>query len=319
MLREQAKIIPRVIDHFPEHLRFEDIEAQRLDGSFEIKTGRVIFSGGEALIPDVREMLLYPALERLNQRYGKDGVKLVIQTAGDFLDERVLEELLERNIWTVSISSLDDFHKGMENGGAERHKERLLSLFEKYDMTDSGLAAQDLKPNAGAERLYNFFGATPDAWIGKLWPSGRAWEHGLSSARYADNFCNNWSGALGFLDYGRSGSEVAIDANGDVYPCCRKTSLSYGNLTEEPLMEILQSLSGAAPFEALATGAPERMGLSFGVSCKDFRHRATVEVEDLSGGTRIYSNPCIGCDSIHQEFMAPLLKQLAAERAAKRG
>jgi hypothetical protein len=58
------------------------------------------------------------------------------------------------------------------------------------------------------ESIFSFFGATPDAWIGKLWPSGRAWTNGLSTALYKDNFCNAWSGGLNFLNVGYSGKEL---------------------------------------------------------------------------------------------------------------
>ena len=117
---------------------------------------------------------------------------------------------------------------------------------------------------------YSFFGATEDAWIGKIWPRGRAWEHSLSTATIEDNFCNAWSGGLNFLRRGFSGSEVSVDPNGDVFPCCLKTARPLGSLREERLDDILDSLIGHPAFEAGAMGHPERMGLTQGWSVARF-------------------------------------------------
>ena len=77
--------------------------------------------------------------------------------------------------------------------------------------------------NVNVTKRFDFFGATDDSWIGKLWPRGRAWTNSLSRATLADNFCDRWSGGLNFLRHRYSGSEVPIEPTGDVYPCCIKT------------------------------------------------------------------------------------------------
>ena len=309
MVAFQAERLPAIVNHFPETMAFLDLEDQQPDGSFRERIGRVILAGGEVLLPHVREKLLYPALDLLNRRYGPDGVKLVVQTGGEFLDERVLDALLAHGVWTVSVSSLDEYHHRPKDGEAERLKDRLTGLFESADMVPSDRAAQDLKPMS-SERLYNFFGATPDVWIGKLWPSGRAWRNNLSTAEYKDNFCANWSGARGFLDMGLSGSEVAVDPDGRVYPCCRKTIHPLGDLTREPLDRILKSLVGVPAFEALTCGAPERMALSYGLSPDDFRTLSTVRP-----GGRVYVNRCLGCDAIFRKYLKPCLDELSRRRA----
>ena len=66
-------------------------------------------------------------------------------------------------------------------------------------MRQSGLSATTRNWHEEPGPLYSFFGATPDSWIGKLWPRGRAWQNNLSQATLADNFCNRWSGGLNFL------------------------------------------------------------------------------------------------------------------------
>ncbi len=160
--------------------------------------------------------------------------------------------------------------------------------------------------------LFSFFGATPESWIGKLWPRGRAWENGLSTATAADNFCNRWSGGLNFLRHGEAGSEVSIEPDGSVYPCCLKTKLPLGNLTEEKLVDILESLRGDPVYEAVNAGEPERMGLAHGWSVEEFRRKS--HTTDPKG--RPYANPCIGCDRFHEEVLAP---RIAAARARRLG
>jgi len=105
MLARQAIQMPKIIGHFPDRLSFRDLSDQRPDGTFPMKAGRVILAGGEVLLPDVREKLLYPCLTILRDKYGRKA-KTVIQTGGDLLDERVLEELLVRDVWMVSVSSM---------------------------------------------------------------------------------------------------------------------------------------------------------------------------------------------------------------------
>jgi hypothetical protein len=204
----------------------------------------------------------------------------------------------------ISVSSIDAFHGGAAN--REEVKENLTRMFTTAGIHPSALAATERRWQDEKGPVFSFFGATRDSWIGKLWPSGRAWKNGLSTARYGDNFCNNWSGGLNFLNLGYSGSEVAIDPEGNVYPCCRKTLLPYGNLKHEPLRAILERLQGQPQFEAITNGHPERMGLAHGISPGDF-----VELSrTIEPGGKVYVNRCIGCDRMHQDFLGPVLQRL---------
>lgn len=144
----------------------------------------------------------------LYSKYG-DRTRIVVQTTGDLLTPKIIAELRAHHVSTISVSGMDDFHAGM---------------LERHDKIEAMLVAD------GGD--YSFFGATPDQWIGKLWPRGRAWKNGLSQATMEDNFCNQWSGGLNFL--GGVGAEVSIEPNGNVYPCCLKTKLPIGNLHEAP-------------------------------------------------------------------------------------
>lgn len=303
MLHEQAALMPRIIANLPETLTFYDTDEQLPGGGFPEKHGRIILSGGEVLLPRVREKLLFPALKLLHDKYyGR--VRITVQTGGDLLNAALLDELLEHKVWMISVSSMDDFHARPAGVTMESERERLTRLFEAAGCRASGQALEAKKWIDEAGPVYNFFGAEPEMWIGKLWPSGRAWANSLSTATYADNFCNRWSGGLNYLRLGYSGSEVAIDPEGMISPCCRRTALPHGDLAKEPLADILERLTGNAPFEALNAGMPERMGLSFGVSTEVFIALSTTTTPD---GTP-YCNPCIGCDAVHRQYLEPLLR-----------
>ena len=219
----------------------------------------------------------------------------MVQTTGDLLTDRIVDDLLERGVWMISVASVDDFHVGLE--GPEKQKrfvDKLTGLFERHGMHASGLAATTRNWHEETGPLYSFFGATPDSWIGKLWPRGRAWENSLSKATLADNFCNRWSGGLNFLRHQFNGSEVSVEPDGAVYPCCVKTKLPIGSLLEDNLIDILESLVGVPAFEAISMGHPERMGIAHDWSEEEFEYcveRASkgqkIEQVDWSSGTSL--------------------------------
>ena len=315
VVAEAEATFPRVVESLPERMTYMDLERPRDGGGYHESVGRIILSGGEVLLDPVRERVLYPLIERLRAKYAAaGGVKVVVQTTGDLVTERILEDLLERGIWMISIAGMDDFHVGMEGEKRDPLKERLVGWFHKAGMTASGLAAQNRKWLEEPGPLYSFFGATPDAWIGKLWPRGRAWTNGLSTATIADNFCNRWSGGLNFLNHRYSGSEVAIDANGDVFPCCMKTRLPIGNLTEERLIDILDSLVGHPVFEAINAGHPERMGVAHGWNLDKY----LAECETVTPKGKPYRNLCIGCDRFHEQKLGPVIAEMREARRRQR-
>ena len=100
---------------------------------------------------------------------------------------------------------------------------------------------------------------------------------------------------MNFLQYKQKGSEVSIEPNGNVYPCCAKTKKPIGSLLEEPLESILQRLQGHPAYEAISMGHPERMGIGKGWTVERFLQESTVTRPD--GGQ--YQNLCIGCDKFH--------------------
>ena len=78
-------------------MTYLDLADPAEDGALPEKTGRVILSGGEALLDPLRFEVTYKVVERLTAKYaGRGGVKIVMQTTGDLLDGRIVTDLLER-------------------------------------------------------------------------------------------------------------------------------------------------------------------------------------------------------------------------------
>jgi hypothetical protein len=317
VVQEAERNFPRILANFPERFTYRDLDDPRPDGTFPEKTGRVILSGGESLLDPVRERVTYKVIEELRAKYAaQGGVKVVVQTTGDILTDAIVDDLLQRGVWMVSVASVDDFHVGLE--GPEKQKsfmDKLAALFERHGMRRSGLSATTRNWHEEPGPVYSFFGATPDSWIGKLWPRGRAWQNNLSQATIADNFCNRWSGGLNFLRHQFNGSEVSVEPDGAVYPCCIKTKLPIGSLLEDNLIDILESLVGVPAYEAITMGHPERMGVAYGWDEEEFLAQSHTSTPS---GTP-YQNLCIGCDRFHEKLLGPVLAAARARRRAAKG
>jgi len=261
------------------------------------RTGRIILAGGEVLLEPIREPVLYPALRQLHEKYNKaGGVELIVQTTGDLLTGRLIDELLDHHVSVISVSGIDEYHEGL-NQPEVRDKliGKLTGLFVARGM-EAWVPAAERRPGA---RYFHFFGATPDSWIGKLWPRGRAQQNELSTATLTDNFCNTWSGGLNFLRRRYNGSEVSIDPEGNVYPCCIKTKKALGNLLLDTLDDIIDRAVGNPVYEAISKGQPDRMGIQHGWSVEKFREKSR---KTLPSG-RVYENLCVGCDAFHEEVL----------------
>lgn len=287
-----------VLENLPERMVY-------LDAAHAEQPGRIILSGGEALLDATRERVTYPVIEGLAARYRRDGARIVVQTTGDLLTPEIVRALLARGVWMISVAGLDDFHVGMEGEARQAAFRGEITAM---------LVAEGMRPN-GPEAtgpVFSFFGATPESWIGKLWPRGRAWQNGLSHATLADNFCNRWSGGLNFLRHRFAGSEVSIEPDGSVYPCCIKTKLPLGNLTEERLLVILDSLADDPVYQAIDAGRPERMGETLGWS----EARFIEESHTVDAKGRPYANLCIGCDRFHEAVLGSRIVAARARRLA---
>jgi hypothetical protein len=314
VVAEAERNAPRVLANLPATMTYLDAGDPNPDGSLPEKVGRIILSGGEALLDPIRERVTHPVIEGLVARYrDASGVKIIVQTTGDLLTPAIVRGLLDRGVWMISVAGVDDFHVGMEGEAKQAaFKAELTAMMQAEGMRPSGLSTTDRKWFEEQGPLFSFFGATPESWIGKLWPRGRAWQNGLSQATLADNFCNRWSGGLNFLRHHHNGSEVSIEPDGSVYPCCIKTKLPIGNLTEERLIDILESLADDPVYEAINAGTPQRMGLAHGWTEEMFL--AKSRTTDPKG--RAYANLCIGCDRFHEEVLAPRIAAARARRVA---
>jgi hypothetical protein len=315
VVAEAERNFPRIVEHFPDRLTYRDLDDPRDDATLPEKTGRVILSGGEALLDAVRERVTYRVVEALRARYrDAGGVRIVVQTTGDLVTDAIVDDLLARGVWMISVAGVDDFHVGMKGPvRQQRFVERLTELFERHGMRPSALPAP--ARDAGEPGpLFSFFGATPDSWIAKLWPRGRAWANGLSTATLTDNFCNRWSGGLNFLRHRYNGSEVSVEPDGSVYPCCVKTRFPIGSLLEDPLIDILDSLAGVPAYEAITMGHPERMGQDYGWDEATFIARSLTATPQGAP----YRNLCIGCDAFHEQVLGPVLEAARSRRRRAR-
>jgi hypothetical protein len=293
---EEARAgFPRVIANLPARMTWRDATGVE-------RIGRVILAGGEVLLEPVREPVLYPAIDLLREKYrAQGGIKVVIQTTGDTLSPRLVRELCDRGVWMISVSGMDEYHEGIEPASLQPKLAAMFAAAGLAPFDDDWAAPADSGP------FYHFFGATPDSWVGRLWPRGRAFRNELSTAAIEDNFCNRWSGGLNFLRYREAGSEVSIDPAGNVYPCCLKTRRPLGSLLEENLEALLDRVAGNPVYQAISAGQPQRMGLGHGWSVEKFLERSAVSMP--SG--RVYRNLCIGCDRFHEEVLMPSLVSLA--------
>jgi sulfatase maturation enzyme AslB (radical SAM superfamily) len=303
VVEESVTSHPRIIENLPDRMTYLDLnDCDAQTGRPREKRGHIILAGGEILLEPVREKVLYSGLELLHRKYGAEK-RIIIQTTGDLVTEKIVDELLARHVWKISVSGIDAHHQGLETSEArERMVEKLTRIFEARGMHFMPLASGQSEQETDDGRYFHFFGATEESWIGPLWPRGRAMQHGLSRATLRDNFCNRWSGALNFLQYRYNGSEVSIEPNGNVYPCCIKTKAPIGSLLEDKLETVIERLVGNPVYEALSMGRPERMGIAHGWTVERFIEKSTVR---LPSG-QLYQNLCVGCDKFHEEVLIPL-------------
>jgi hypothetical protein len=305
----------RIIANLPDTMIYRNLDNPNPDGSYPEWPGRIILSGGEVLLDPIRETVLYPAIEQIVEKYRDvGGVRVAVQTTGDRLTEKILDELLSRGIWRVMIAGMDDFHVGHEGKKRKPLIEKLLKMFDAAGMKPSGQRANETEWIKEEGQIYSIMGANPNEWIGEIWPRGRAWDNELSTAGIEDNFCSRWSGGLNFMNHGYSGTEVSIEPNGNLFPCCIKTKAPLGNLREEKLTDILDSLAGHPVFEAISAGRPERMGLTHGWDVERFLAESATETP--SG--KPCRNLCIGCDRFHKQVLGPVLNEFRQQRLARR-
>lgn len=317
VVKEGAGAYAKILANLPDDMTWADKGAGRRERTL------LVMAGGELLIDGVREELFYPVLRAIRERWGATGPKLSMQTTGDVLTPEILDETLALGMETIAIASIDDYHAGMKGERKFQFMQEIRGLMASRGVREVSLGGEKdgrLKAPDVAAGLrqagptFLFFGAQPELWIGELWPRGRAFENGLSNAGYETNFCARWSGGKNFLNFGGAGSEVSIEPDGSVYPCCLKTRASLGSLAEERLEDILASVASLPAIMAIDRGDPEGMGLHDGWSREAFAERS----KRVDGAGRAVANMCLGCDRYFEERLGEELRRLRETRLARR-
>ncbi len=285
VVEQSQRNVPRIIDHLPAGMMVTDPAGETVKG-------RIIVSGGEVLLEPVRAPVLYPALAQIHARY-RGEVDLIVQTTGDRLSERILDELLARNVGMVSISGFDSYHAGINRADRARAlRDKLLAMFEA-----AGVREATGRPTGNdSPPVFNIVGANEDTWIGRLWPRGRAWKNGLSRAGMDDSFCNVWSG-------GRDRRSPSNRPGMSTPVAARRACPSAISLTNA-------SMTSSTVCEAINRGQPEMTGHAFGWTTE--RVGAESGIDTPQG--RPCRNLCIGCDRFHEKVLGPMIEKTRQER-----
>ncbi len=259
---------------------------------------RIILSGGEPLTERAR---LYRILEALGDRYG-GATQLMLQTNGDLLTPRRLDELLARGVTRIDVASIDRYHRE-----AGRRKAALEALFRSRGMrgdAQTPLIDQDDYLTAGVPS-YGFWGATEDMWLGGNWARGRALEKNVWKRDGRHNFCALLSGGKGFLGGTELIQELSIQL-WKINPCCPGTRDPLGDARTEKVADVLRRVAASPVFRKINEGDPYAMGESLGLDAAYGRKRA----DDLQ-------NVCRWCDEFFERHYDVRTLQLRRDAGAQ--
>jgi len=247
------------------------------------KIDRLILSGGEPL---AEKHLLYEILKAIQEKYG-DTTRVMLQTNGDLLTDKILDKLLSLGVCRFDIASIDRYHTHKNN-----HLSNLRSIFQKRnipcdnDDNTSYFLQEDVIS-------WGYWGATEDLWLVGNWARGRALETNTWTQNPAHNFCAIHSGARNFLGgHDDVTQEISIQL-WKINPCCPGTKYPLGDARKDKISEILSKVSSHPVFMALNDGEPLKMGEHLGVSPID----AEKQTEKLK-------NICLYCDQFFTNHMS---------------
>jgi organic radical activating enzyme len=244
---------------------------------------RLILSGGEPL---AEKQLLYEILKAIQEKYG-DTTRVMLQTNGDLLTDKILDKLLSLGVCRFDIASIDRYHTHKNN-----HLSNLRSIFQKRNIPcdNDDNTSYFLKEDIIS---WGYWGATEDLWLGGNWARGRALETNTWTQNPAHNFCAIHSGARNFLGgHDDVTQEISIQL-WKINPCCPGTKYPLGDARKEKISEILSKVSSHPVFMALNDGEPLKMGEHLGVSPID----AEKQTEKLK-------NICLYCDQFFTNHMS---------------
>ncbi|MBW2368094.1 MAG: radical SAM protein [Deltaproteobacteria bacterium] len=271
-----------VIDNLPDRINYQ-----------------IILSGGEVLHPKNRDLLFFVA-DGLQKKYGHR--PLAIQTNGDFLNEKIIDDCVHHNITHLSIASMDEHHRSKY--GSIREKRRALrsmlkgkGLVEMHPtpvLTPGKVARRSrllkavhmVAKNIRFKPSFTFWGANEEIWLKGNWARGRALKNGKTLYHSSHNFCNLWSGGLNFLKTGSPLQEVAVQLS-YAFPCCPCSRVALADLREEQLVCALERASRHSMFRAINIGRPY-LGASRGGLTPSGAHRRWKELKNI----------CQMCDEI---------------------
>ncbi len=273
-------------DSSPQGEAIDTAELLRVVPNLPEAPGRIILSGGE---PTVEMEKLAAVCGAIRERYGRE-LPLWLQSNGDLLDDRRLDRVLAMGIDRIDIVSIDRYHKHQG-----RHAEALRARFVARGMVDAQVPEAGTgggEPGAGSppSPQFAFWGATDDLWLKGNWARGRAIPNKLAKLDPEHNFCNMWSGALGFLDDGSDQQEVHIQLY-RLYPCCPGTYYALGDVRSEPVASILDRYRGNRDWQALNRGQPKDLGVWRGLDPEHVRRR----IQELG-------DVCLWCDEYFRRY-----------------
>jgi hypothetical protein len=138
----------------------DERDIERIVTNLPAEVEQLIIGGGETLAV---KPVLYRMLDAAYARYG-DATRYMIQTNGDLLDERTVEQLLEHHVGRIDVSSIDDFHGNRHTRG------QLEQILNSKGLTYLEFPRQADDDGNVPAAAFSFWGATPDLWLGGVWP-----------------------------------------------------------------------------------------------------------------------------------------------------
>jgi hypothetical protein len=260
-----------------------DEECLQIISNLPENLGRIILSGGEPL---ANKKQLYLILDTLVEKYGK-AFNISLQTNGDLMKPKILDELLEKGVKSFSIASLDRFHK---HAGAKLAP--LKELFDSRGLVDVmpyitvGVYEEGKRLKVDPSwKTYSYFGANEEMWLGGNWARGRAYEKDLWMQDPLHNFCKIQSGAKNFLGGHTDVIEELSIQLWAINPCCPGTKKAMGDARKEKITDVLLRVKESPVFQTLNNGEPYKMGESIGIT----------EAYALERG-KATQNICLWCD-----------------------